>query len=174
MTESKPPSEQPDSNQPDAGLRERVRERMRRMASMALLAATSLTNAACDPVSRSPPYGGRYRPTPTCEMIPSNWAQFMRAKAAWGTEAGEHILLLTISNPSDKPWLRAPTAYTVEGGMLLPSTARERNVLRIKPEPGATVIRLDGTMNCHVITAPMVITIDHLTDTTPTVEIDVG
>jgi hypothetical protein len=148
------------------------------MAKLALFAATPLTNAACDAVSPASPFGAGGAgglPTPTCEKSPSSWAQFMRGDATWGTQAGERIVLLTVANPTDKPWLQAPSSYTVEGGTLLPSTAREPNVLRINPDAGITVIRLKGTMSCHSLTEPMAITIDLLpSDKNPTVEIDVG
>jgi hypothetical protein len=172
MTQAKLPPEQPQTREPDRGLRERVRERMRQMAPLALLAATPLTNAACDGVNNDPP--STSRPTPTCEKSPSSWAQFMHTDAAWGTEAGERIVLLTISSPTDKPWLQASSSYTVEGGSLLPSTALKPNVLRIKPDAGASVIHLKGTMTCHIVTEPMAITIDHLSDKNPTVAIDIG
>jgi hypothetical protein len=162
MTQSKRPPEQPEP-EPHARLRERVRERMRQMAKLALLAATPLTNAACDATSPTGGFGGSGGngglPTPTCEQSSSSWAEFMKVDAAWSMEAGERLLLLTISNPTDKPWLQAPSSYTVEGGTLLPSTAAEPNTLRIKPDANVTLIRLEGTMTCHTITAPMTITI---------------
>lgn len=170
MSQSEHPAKQTEDRHPETGLRERVRERMRQMAPLALLAATPLTNAACDSAQaavQSPDL-----PTPTCEKSPSEWRQFIGVQAAWGTEAGERIILLTVSNPSDKPWLQAPGSYTVEGGTLLPSTEHEPNVVRIKPDADASVIRLRGTMTCHVISEPMVITIDHLSNKSPTVVIE--
>ena len=179
MTQSKRPPELPETREPHAGLRERVHEHMRRMARLALLAATPLTNTACDPAS--PPSGyrgsggsGGSLPTPTCEQTPSTWAQFMNVEAAWGTDAGERIILLTVTNPTDKPWLQAPSSYEVQGGTLLPSTAGAPNVLRIKPDADATTIRLKGTMTCHIVAEPMVITIGHLSDQKPTVAIVIG
>jgi hypothetical protein len=151
-------------------------ERMRQMAPLALLAATPLTNAACDSVTPASPFGAGGAgglPTPTCEKSPSSWAEFVQADATWGMEAAERIVLLTVSDPTDKPWLQTPSSYTVEGGALLPPTTGEPNVIRIKPDAGATVIRLEGTMTCHTITAPMAITIN-LIEKAPTVVIDVG
>ena len=181
MTQSKRPPESPEMREPHAEPRERVRERMRQMARLALLAATPLTNAACDPANPTASFGAGGSggaaglPTPTCEKSPASWAQFLYADAVWGTEAGERIVLLTVSNPSDKPWLQAPSSYTVEGGSLLPPTAQAPDLLRIKPDAGATVIRLEGTMNCHIVTAAMSITIDLLSsDKNPTVAIDAG
>ena len=176
MTQAKHPPEPPDTRAHDPGLRERVRERMRQMAPLALWAAIPLTNAACDPAS-PPTFGssGVSGATPTCEKIPSSWAQFIRIDAVWGTEAGERIVLLTVTNPTDKPWLQAPSAYTIEGGTQLPSTPREPNVLRIKPDAGATTLRLRGTITCHIITEPMAITLDLATGTkNPTVVLEVG
>ena len=180
MTQSKRLSESPEKHEPHAEPRDRVRERMRRMARLALLAATPLTNGACDAVSPSPPSfagtggSGGAGASPTCEKTPSTWAQFLNVEAAWGTEAGERIVLLTVTNPTDRPWLQAPSSYEVKGGTLLPSTAGAPNVLRIKPDADATTIRLKGTMTCHVLAKPMVITIDHLSDNKPTVAIDIG
>jgi hypothetical protein len=178
MTQSKRPPKAPETLVPDPGPRDRVRERMRQMAKLALLAAAPLTNAACDPVQPPSPFGAGGAgglPTPTCEQSPSSWAQFTPAEAAWGTEAGERIVLLTVTNPTDKPWLQASSSYAVEGGTLLPSTASEPDVLRIKPDAGATTIRLAGTMTCHIISEPMVITI-HLgaANQDPAVEVVVG
>jgi hypothetical protein len=151
---------------------------MRQMAGLALLAATPLTNAACDAVNPASPFGAGAAgglPTPTCEKSPSTWAQFMHAEATWGTEAGERIVLLTVTNPTDKPWMQAPSSYTVEGGSLLRLTASEPNAIRIRPDAGATVIRLKGTMNCYIIAEPMQITIDVGTaGKNPTVVIAVG
>jgi hypothetical protein len=177
MTQSKRPPELPEIRDPHTALRESVRERMRQLARLALLAATPLTNAACDPLGaplgRTGGTGGL--PTPTCEKAPSSWAQFFHAEATWATDAGERIVLLTVSNPADKPWMRAPISYTVEGGTLLPSTPAEPNVLRIKPDAGVTVIRLEGTMSCHVVAERMQITIDAGTaGENPTVVIALG
>ena len=175
MTPSKRPPEQPETWEPNAGPRERVRERMRQMARLALLAATPLTNAACDAVSPASSFGaggsGGLLPTPTCETSPSNWTQFLHGDATWGTDAGDRIVLLSVTNPTDKPWLQAPSSYRVEGGTLLPSTAGEPSVLRIKPDAGATAILLKGTMTCHIATAPMTIAIDLSAPGNPTVVI---
>jgi hypothetical protein len=171
MTQSKRPGDLPETHGPDAGPRERVAERMRQMARLALLAATPLTNAACDPAPNPQPPS---LPSPTCEKSASTWEQFISGEAAWGTEAGEQILLLSISNPTDKPWLKAPSSYTVEGGILLPPTAEKPNVLRIKPDAGVTVIRLKGTTTCDTNTSPMTITIDQLANKNPSVVIDIG
>jgi hypothetical protein len=163
MTQSKRPPVPLESREPDPGPRDRVRERMRQMAKLALLAATPLTNAACDPIARpdTAPCGAGL-PAPTCQKSPSTWAKLVRVATAWDTDAGERILLLMISTPTDKPWLRTPSSYTVEGGTLLPPTAVEPDVIRIKPDAGATAIRLRGTMTCHTVGAPMVISIDLL------------
>jgi hypothetical protein len=170
MTQSKRPGESPEHQEPDAALRERVHERMRKMARLALLAATPLTNAACDPAPtpEPPPL-----PPPTCEKSTSTWTQFVRGEAAWGTEAGERILLLSIFNPTDKPWFKAPSSYSVEGGVLLPSTVEEPEVLRIKPDAGATKIRLEGTMTCYTSTAQMTITVSQFTYEHPGVVINI-
>ncbi len=160
MTPSKRPPRAPETLLPEPGPRERVRERMRQMAKLALLAAAPLTNAACDPVQRLSPLESGGLPTPTCEQSPASWAQFIKAEAAWGTEAGERIVLLTVTNPQNKPWLQASRSYAVEGGTLLPSTPSQPNVLRIKPDAGATTIRLEDTMTCRGISEPMVITIN--------------
>jgi hypothetical protein len=181
MTKAKRPAKTPAILAPEPGARDRVRERMRQMAKLALLAATPLTNAACDPAVPPSPFGaggaggGGGLPTPTCEKSAADWAQFIHAEAAWGTEASERIVLLTVTNPEDKPWLQAPGSYTIEGGTLLPSTAREPDVLRIKPDAGATIIRLQGTATCHIIAEPMTIAITLTTaNTNPFVVITTG
>ncbi len=176
MTQAKHPPKAPETLLPDPGPRERVRERMRQMAKLALLAAAPLTNAACDPVQPPSPFGAGGAgglPTPTCEQSPASWAQFIEAEAAWGTEAGEPIVLLTLTIPKDKPWLQASRSYAIEGGTLLPSTASQPKVLRIKPDAGATTIRLEDTLTCHSISEPMVITIN-LAGQNPIVEVVVG
>lgn len=115
-------------------------------------------------------------PSPTCTKSPASWADLLRVTAAWGTDAGERIVLLTIANAPNTPWLQTPASYTVEGGTLLPPKS---NTIRIKPDAGATTIRLRGTITCHTTPAPMTIIIDLLprggtADDDPTVEVDLG
>jgi hypothetical protein len=172
MTQPKRPAEPAENREPDPLVRERVGERMRQMARLALLAATPLTNAACDPAS--PPHVPQL-PTPTCERDPSIWVQFIRGQATWITEAGERIVLLSVTNPRDKPWLQAPRTYMVEGGTLLAPATNAPNGLRIKPAAGVRVIRLKGTASCHATTEAITITIDtNGTDEHPIVWIDLG
>lgn len=155
MSSSKrPPAERP-TREPDPNLRGRVHGRMRQMAQLTLLAATPLTNAGCD--LATPP--NCPVPRPTCERPPAVWAESMHGQATWATDAGERIVLLSLTSSPDKPWLRASSAYTIEGGTLLPSTAAEPNLLRIKPDAGELRIRLTGTVTCHNTAAPMAIVI---------------
>jgi hypothetical protein len=170
MSEPKRPSAERQMREPDPNLRERVHARMRKMAQLTLLAATPLTNAGCD--LASPPTCPV--PSPTCERDPAVWAGSMHGQATWGSDSGERIVLLTLSSSPDKPWLQASRSYTIEGGALLPSTAAEPNLLRIKPDAGETAIRLTGTVTCHNTTAPMVIVIlPGSGNGDPTVTIDV-
>ena len=178
MKPSKRPPQVPESLLPEPGPRERVRDRMRQMAGLALLAAAPLTNAACDPIASPSPFGSGGNnglPVPTCEQRPEGWAQFSQAEAVWGSEAGERIVLLAVTTAKDKPWLVVSPSFAVEGGTPLPPSTAEPDVLRIKPDAGATTIRLRGSITCHLISEPMVITIDLSTaGKNPAVAIVVG
>jgi len=149
---------------------------MRRMAGLALVATTPLTNAACDPATGPAPYPETL-PSPTCRKSPASWEDLLRVTAVWGADAGERIVLLTVANEPDTPWLQTPASYAVEGGTLLPPKSK---TIRIKPDAGATQIRLTGTITCHTTPAPMTIVIDLLprnggtADDDPTVELNLG
>jgi len=128
------PQEPPDGTaaEPRSWLRERVREHMLKMAPLALVAAVPLTNAACDAV-----------PPPICASS-HDWYNYLSSQASWGEDHGNRIVLLDLRLGSSD--LQLPTSYTISGGSLL--TTGKSDQLRIKPDAGAEVITLQGTMSC--------------------------
>jgi hypothetical protein len=141
-----------ETDQPAPLLHERVRQRMRKMASVALVAATPLANTACDP----PP------PPPICDKSPADWIAYDLSgtlHGAWGQDAGDRIVLLTLGVDGQSE-VRLPASYTIVGGSFLPTSSLQPNQLRIKPDAGATAIVLQGTMTCEQRSAPIRITID--------------
>jgi hypothetical protein len=161
MSKTSPDVPREPKSTPDAELspRERVRRRVREMAPLAWLAATPLVNTACDP----PP------PPPLCEYSPSDWLAYDyggTVQAAWGEDNGERIVLLdAVGTDVPGPEPRLPATYSIAGGSLLPSTSAAPYRLRIRPDAGAQVITLEGTMSCQdrkarIRSAPVRITID--------------
>ena len=118
--------------EPRAWLRERVRQHMLKMAPLALVAAVPLTNAACDAV-----------PPPICTNS-HDWYNYLSSQASWGEDHGNRIVLLDFRLSSTD--LHLPTSYTIVGGSFL--TTGKSDQLRIKPDAGAVVITLQGTMSC--------------------------
>jgi hypothetical protein len=102
------------------------------MAPLALVGATSLTNAACDPA-----------PSPVCENS-RDWSSYVSSHASWGEDHGNRIVVLDLRVSNGE--LGFPTAYTIVGGSLL--TVGKSDQLKIKPDDGATVITLQGAMVC--------------------------
>jgi hypothetical protein len=155
MTKAREPSDaqdpcRGDTTEPRPWLRERVRQCMHKMARLAVVAATPLANTACDP----PP------PPSICERSPSDWIGYnVPGQAAWGEDAGERIVLLDLGGGGTTE-VRLPATYTIVGGSFLMSTSDRPNQRRIKPEAGATVIVLQGSMTCEQRSAPIRITID--------------
>jgi hypothetical protein len=161
-------------------LRDLVRERMRKMAPLALAAAAPLTNAACDPA-----------PTPSCYDNPSlcdqcqgsRWAgYFVRGSATWRDEAGERTVFLDLVANFEQ--VRLSDSYTLEGGTFwTPPTPNSIGII-IKPDPGAAFIRVADSLTCvgkagnPNVTLGFVVTVDLLPpdggspDADPTVTIE--
>ena len=125
-------------------LRERVRQHMLKMARLALAGAVPLTNTACD-----------CAPSPVCET--QDWSSEVSASASWGVDRGSTIVILDLSVRDSK--FTVSPSYTITGGSLL--TVGKSNQLKIKPDQGATIIDLHGSMSCdYVGPHPLSITID--------------
>jgi hypothetical protein len=142
--ETLPPPLSADSTTLRLQLRDRVRERMRKMAPLALAAAAPLTNAACDPA-----------PTPSCFDEPSLCDNcqgsgaadyFLRGSAIWRDEAGERTVFLELTANFNQ--VRLSDSYTLEGGTFWPPPTQNSIGMIIKPDPGATFIRVVGSLTC--------------------------
>jgi hypothetical protein len=161
MAKSDEPDISPSPISPDgAGSHSQRRDRLRQlvleMAPVALVAA-SLTNAAC-PQEQSYPPGCTSLSDTACDRCaqgPGPAAPWAEGKAAWDTYGGETIVRLQIIPAVE---VRLPDAYTVVGGMLLPATTGSGEML-IKPDAGATRIRLAGALTCENQTAPFTVTV---------------
>ena len=114
-----------------SSLRERVRQHMLKMAPLALVGAVPLINTACDCI-----------PTPACNEY--YWTSRVSAQAAWGLDHGSRIVIVDLISTDDE--LAISPAYSISGGSLL--TVGKSKQLRIKPDEGATVIRMHGSLTC--------------------------
>ncbi len=128
-----------------SSLRERVRQHMRKMAPLALVAAAPLTNTACDPVQQ-----------PICSQSSDQWLLRIGATSSWGEEGGVTVIVLKLTSSH----VTLPTAYAVEGGTLVALTPGPPLVLKLRPDPGATRIVLTGTLDCEGRTGPLAVTVD--------------
>jgi hypothetical protein len=133
------------------------RERRLELAPLVLLLAASLTNVACP---QEPPF------TPPCQSLSDttcdrcaqgggSGAPWAEGTVAWDSYGGETILRLRIVTAAE---VSLPDAYTVVGGTLLPPPAGASEMM-IKPDAGATRIRLAGALTCEKKTLPFTITV---------------
>lgn len=128
-------------------LHERVRQHMLKMAPLALVAATPLTNTACD-----------YIPEP-CRASKSmnDWDEYVSSHAFWAEDNGQRIVILDLI--LSEPAIQLRPTYTIVGGSFL--TSGKSDQLRIKPDADAKVITLRGTLICGEIASISIdVTID--------------
>jgi hypothetical protein len=134
----------PGGKAPGSRLRDQVRQRMLKMAPLALAAAAPLTNAACDPAPTPCQEDPSVFECTLCRQVdPSFWVD---GSAVWDTVGGVKIVILDLV-PSYAA-IGLPGSYTIVGGTLLPSTSAPSTQMRIRPDAGATVIRLAGSVTC--------------------------
>jgi len=116
-----------------SSLRERVRQHMLKMAPLALVAAAPITNTACDCVPELPP---------ACQQL--HWETQVSARARWALDHGSRIVILDLGVTDAE--LQISPSYTISGGAFL--TVGKSDQLKIKPDEGATMITLHGSMTC--------------------------
>jgi len=156
------------SAKPPGSAREQVGRRVPHMAPLALVAAVSLTNAACPETMSQTPFCDQSSAYPECEYChkgSTNWNDYwVSAAATWGNDGGGRIVLLDIVPSSAQ--VRLPDSYTMVGGTLLLSTAAPPGQMMIRPDAGATVIRLATSLTCvsntvdENVAVPIVVTVD--------------
>jgi hypothetical protein len=146
-----------DSTAPRSRRRDQVRQLMLKMAPVALAAAAALTNAACPQETSSPAHcnGLSDSACDRCGQGPGPGTPWAEGSVAWGSYGGETIVRLQII-PAVQVHL--PDAYTLVGGTLLPSPAGSSEMM-IKPDAGATRIRLAGALTCESKPFPFTATV---------------
>jgi hypothetical protein len=128
-------------------LRERVRQHLRKMAPLALIAAPPLLTAqACDPA-----------PVPACEDTWGSWKRKVSVRAVWGEDNGSKIVILDVASSEER--IQPPASYSIVGGSIL--TSGKSSLVKIKPDAGAEHITLSGQLECGTYgSEPIRITID--------------
>jgi hypothetical protein len=133
---AEPPRAEPVAESP---ARERVRRRMLALAPLCVVAAAPLTNTACDPA-----------PDPYCsQATPEIERSSLYADARWVAEGGAPVVELDLSLSGLYP-LELGTSFAVVGGALQQSNPVGTGyTLTITPDPGASEIRVHGTLGCQ-------------------------
>jgi hypothetical protein len=115
------------------------------LIGMLVGAAACIATETADPL---PPCSEDHSRCDRCDRRQSHSSDYwIVGEAAWGSDGGESIVLLDLV-PSFAE-VRLPDPYTMVGGTLLPSTAERPGQMRIKPDAGATIIRLVGALTCE-------------------------
>jgi hypothetical protein len=137
----KPTAAEPVPGEPATGstARERVRRRMLALAPLCVVAAAPLTNAACDPA-----------PDPYCsQATPEVQRQSLYADARWIAEGGTPRVELDLSLSGVYPLVLGESFSVVGGTLEQRSPVGSGVALTIQPDPGASELRVSGTLNCQ-------------------------
>lgn len=134
---------------PAPSARERVIQRLKRLAPVAVLAAAPVLNTACDPA-----------PEPYCsEGDPVDWVANVTAEAVW-IDDGTGALKIQVTLKSTDQFAYLPSSYTATGATIESTTPSETgDVLILVPNAAVTEAKIAGELSCEGYPGPFEVTL---------------